>query len=131
MRRLSLVSISAVSVVAFMQIASAADLPRKAPAYTPPPPFSWTGCYLGGYVGGAWQGSKALIYRFLATPHALLIRAVSARQTSYRRIRGATTWAPASLAAALSAATGNPPPPPSCSALKVKPATCKPEWSCV
>ena len=41
--------------------ALAADLPRKAPAYTPPPPppvFSWTGCYLGGYAGGAWQGSN-------------------------------------------------------------------------
>ena len=41
--------------------ALAADLPRKAPAYTPPPPpvaYSWTGCYLGGYAGGAWQGSN-------------------------------------------------------------------------
>ena len=37
-------------------VASAADLPRKAPVYAPPPPppFSWTGCYLGGYAGGAW-----------------------------------------------------------------------------
>jgi outer membrane immunogenic protein len=36
--------------------ASAADLPRKAPAYMPPPPpaFTWTGCYIGGNVGGAW-----------------------------------------------------------------------------
>ena len=30
-----------------------ADLPRKAPAYLPPapPPFSWTGFYVGGSVG--------------------------------------------------------------------------------
>src|SRR5260370_25537982 len=35
--------------------ATAADLPvRKAPPVVPA--FSWTGCYLGGYVGGAWQG---------------------------------------------------------------------------
>ena len=36
--------------------ASAADLPRKAPAYSPPPPpvASWTGCYIGGNVGGAF-----------------------------------------------------------------------------
>ena len=27
-------------------------------ATTAPPLFSWTGCYLGGYVGGAWQGSN-------------------------------------------------------------------------
>src|SRR5215831_20842451 len=36
--------------------ASAADLPRKAPAYIPPapPPYVWTGCYIGGNVGGAF-----------------------------------------------------------------------------
>jgi outer membrane immunogenic protein len=57
MRRLSLAIIAAVSTVALTQIASAADLPRKAPAYTPPPPppvFSWTGFYIGGHIGGAW-----------------------------------------------------------------------------
>jgi outer membrane immunogenic protein len=34
----------------------AADLPRKAPAYIPPapPPITWTGCYVGGNVGGAF-----------------------------------------------------------------------------
>jgi outer membrane immunogenic protein len=30
----------------------AADMPVKAPP--PPAVFSWTGCYLGGYVGAAW-----------------------------------------------------------------------------
>src|SRR5690242_10508151 len=37
--------------------ASAADLPRKAPAYMPPPAptYVWTGCYIGGNVGGAWS----------------------------------------------------------------------------
>lgn len=36
--------------------ASAADLPRKAPPYMPPPvpALTWTGCYLGGNIGGAW-----------------------------------------------------------------------------
>ena len=37
--------------------ASAADLPARYPALSPPlivPVFSWTGCYLGGYAGGAW-----------------------------------------------------------------------------
>jgi len=35
----------------------AADLPRmpyKAPPPPPVPYFSWTGCYIGGHVGGAW-----------------------------------------------------------------------------
>ena len=36
--------------------ASAADLPRKAPAYIPPapPPITWTGCYIGGNIGGVF-----------------------------------------------------------------------------
>src|SRR5690349_19402437 len=37
-----------------------ADLPTKAPMYKAPPPvtvFSWTGCYIGVYGGGAWGGS--------------------------------------------------------------------------
>ena len=37
------------------QLASAADLPRKAPAAPPPTPvYSWTGFYVGGNVGGGW-----------------------------------------------------------------------------
>jgi outer membrane immunogenic protein len=37
---------------------SAADLPVRMPhTYAPIP--SWTGCYLGGYVGGAWKGGDA------------------------------------------------------------------------
>lgn len=44
------------SAAAFTQIASAADLPRKAPAYSPPVPvaFNWTGFYIGLNAGGHW-----------------------------------------------------------------------------
>jgi outer membrane immunogenic protein len=54
MRRLSIAVIAVTSTVAFTQMATAADLPVKAPVYTPPPVhvFSWTGCYIGGNVGG-------------------------------------------------------------------------------
>jgi outer membrane immunogenic protein len=40
--------------------ASAADLPRKAPAYIPPapPPITWTGCYIGGNIGGAFGNAS-------------------------------------------------------------------------
>ena len=54
MRKTSLALLAAVIGLAASQ-ASAADLPRKAPAYVPaPPPMTWTGCYVGANVGGAW-----------------------------------------------------------------------------
>ena len=55
MRKSSLTLLAAAIGLAASQ-ASAADLPRKAPAYIPPapPPMTWTGCYIGANVGGAW-----------------------------------------------------------------------------
>ena len=55
MRKSSLTLLAAAIGLAASQ-ASAADLPRKAPAYVPPapPPLTWTGCYIGANVGGAW-----------------------------------------------------------------------------
>src|SRR4051812_38153557 len=35
--------------------AMAADMPLKAPPPPPPPVFTWTGCYVGGSVGGIWR----------------------------------------------------------------------------
>jgi outer membrane immunogenic protein len=61
MRR-SLALISAVSVIVFTQFALAADLPRKAPAYTPPPApvplATWTGWYVGLNAGGHWSSNN-------------------------------------------------------------------------
>jgi outer membrane immunogenic protein len=55
MRKTSLALLAAAIGLAASQV-SAADLPRKAPAYVPPapPPLTWTGCYIGANVGGAW-----------------------------------------------------------------------------
>ena len=60
MHRLSHVSIAIVSAITLTQMATAADLPRKAPAYTPPPPavFSWTGFYVSGNAGWGWLRDK-------------------------------------------------------------------------
>jgi outer membrane immunogenic protein len=61
MGRRSLAFIVAVSTIALTQIASAADLPRKAPAYTPPPPppvYSWTGFYIGLNAGYGWSNAN-------------------------------------------------------------------------
>src|SRR6516164_8232540 len=63
MRRYSLTLLAAMAVgLASSQLASAADLgpvkrapARAAAAYIPPPPpFSWTGFYIGGNLGVAW-----------------------------------------------------------------------------
>ena len=48
---------SAAMLALFGGTASAADLSVKQPVYRAPPPvyvFSWTGCYVGGNVGGVW-----------------------------------------------------------------------------
>src|SRR5262249_30895088 len=46
--------LSAIALTASAAVpALAADLPRKAPAYVPPPAppaYVWTGCYIGGHI---------------------------------------------------------------------------------
>jgi outer membrane immunogenic protein len=62
---LSIALIAAASTIALTQMASAADLPRKAPVYVPPPPpvFSWTGFYVGGNIGYSWGKGDASFYQ--------------------------------------------------------------------
>src|SRR5262245_33191295 len=56
--RSSTILVGGIAAVAFAQLASAADLPRKAPpAPPPPPPLSWTGFYVGVNAGGNWGTS--------------------------------------------------------------------------
>jgi len=74
MRRSTIAAIAAVSTIAFMQIASAADLPRKAPDYAPPPLpaiYNWTGFYVGGNFGGVWSDGDAERGSFFASTGAL------------------------------------------------------------
>ena len=52
MRRYKCALLMAVAVVGLASVASAADMPVKARPMAPP--FSWTGCYVGGDVGVAW-----------------------------------------------------------------------------
>jgi outer membrane immunogenic protein len=65
MRRLQVALLAAVAVVGFASIATAADMPAKAPMYTTAPlaapAYSWTGFYLGANVGGGW-GSRNVSY---------------------------------------------------------------------
>jgi outer membrane immunogenic protein len=50
---ISRIAVSAFLVAAPLSIASAADMPLKAPP-PPAPVHSWTGFYIGGNAGGAW-----------------------------------------------------------------------------
>lgn len=63
LHRFPIALIAAVSAIAFTQIASAADLPVKAPRYAPPlpPPYNWTGFYVGGNVGYSWGNTDSTI----------------------------------------------------------------------
>ena len=60
MHRFSTRWIVAIATLALVEMAMAADLPLKAPAYAPPPPtvYSWTGFYIGANVGGVWGDPK-------------------------------------------------------------------------
>jgi outer membrane immunogenic protein len=59
-RKSSLTLLTAAVVLAASQ-ASAADRPRRAPPYIPPapPPITWTGCYIGANIGGAFGDASA------------------------------------------------------------------------
>jgi outer membrane immunogenic protein len=66
MQKHSLMLLAAAIGLAASQ-ASAADLPRKAPpaAIPPaPPPITWTGCYIGGNVGGIFGRGDAHFSNF-------------------------------------------------------------------
>jgi opacity protein-like surface antigen len=61
MRRASIALFAAVSTVAYAQIASAADMPVKAPGYKAPvvaPLYNWTGPYIGIAGGYGWGHSN-------------------------------------------------------------------------
>lgn len=61
--------LATVAAIGFAGAASAADLAvRAAPVYAPV--FNWSGCYIGGYVGGAWTAENVKVldvngYNFL------------------------------------------------------------------
>jgi outer membrane immunogenic protein len=57
MRRLLV--LAALCAAVSVQVASAADMPTKAPAYkaVEPIPYNWSGFYIGGHLGGAWSNS--------------------------------------------------------------------------
>ena len=62
MRILKAASLAAALTIGAASIASAADMPVKAPVYKAPivaPAYNWSGFYIGGHVGGAWSNVDA------------------------------------------------------------------------
>ena len=59
MRRFRCAVLAAVAVVGFASVASAADLPTKAPIVKAPVavPYNWTGFYIGANAGAIWSRS--------------------------------------------------------------------------
>jgi outer membrane immunogenic protein len=48
-------AVTALLIAAPLGVASAADMPVKAPKAAPPPAFDWNGFYVGAYAGAAWM----------------------------------------------------------------------------
>jgi outer membrane immunogenic protein len=60
--RVKLACLAGALTLGLSSIASAADLPARGPVYKAPaavPAFSWTGCYIGGFAGGAFPHNDA------------------------------------------------------------------------
>jgi len=54
MKNILMVTAAAAAILSISNTGKAADLPVKAMPPPLPPPFSWTGFYIGGNVGAAW-----------------------------------------------------------------------------
>ena len=64
--RFAVALLATAAIVGISVSASAADLPRKAPAYIPPAPlpYNWTGFYVGLNAGGSWGRQTNLYINF-------------------------------------------------------------------
>jgi outer membrane immunogenic protein len=62
MHRLAIVGAGLLSIAGLVGAASAADLPArtytKAPVAPPVITYNWTGCYIGGNIGGGWARTE-------------------------------------------------------------------------
>ena len=86
MKKLLLVGVALSALVAGP--AMAADLPVRAPiAYKSAPVityYSWTGCYIGGNVGGVWIKKDETLATPFGTSHARAPRSVPRRRQRHR-----------------------------------------------
>lgn len=94
MRRFQWALLAVVAVIGFASIASAADMPVKAPAYKAPiaaPVYNWTGWYVGGNVGYAWgraDTSTIVPLTFAGPPNNAIYSAASSPAFNSRGFTG-------------------------------------------
>src|SRR5438034_10546035 len=78
MKKIFLAAVAGVALLAagVGNSADAADVYRKAPAVAPappaPPPFSWTGCFIGAHWGWGW-GRKDIDEKFVETEDGIVL----------------------------------------------------------
>jgi opacity protein-like surface antigen len=118
MKRLLLVGVALTAL--FGGAALGAELRR--PAYEPPPPapppvLNWSGCYIGGYVGGAWNARDAIFTDRGNSTFTSFQGALPEREVA---IRGMSAWTTASSAAVLWAVTISRSARPLCSGSKAR-----------
>src|SRR5215831_11382692 len=61
-------AMAAVIFFGFVDAASAADMPVKAPMAAPVAFYNWTGFYVGGHIGGGWTKASESLAAGPATP---------------------------------------------------------------
>jgi len=75
MKRTITLGLGALAMAGMALPASAADLGArpitKAPVAAPPPIFSWTGCYIGGNLGGKWSANDDFNVNVASVPVVL------------------------------------------------------------
>src|SRR5262249_33953039 len=60
MKRQHLSALLPLALLGGVQVASAADMPVKAPPVPVVAPYSWTGCYVGAEGGGSWGRDRSI-----------------------------------------------------------------------
>ncbi|EJN15876.1 hypothetical protein PMI42_00532 [Bradyrhizobium sp. YR681] len=73
MRVLGIVAVAVSFSLAGMTTAGAADMALKAPVTAPAAVFSWTGFYVGGNVGGAWNRNEMAAYNGPVLPGFIVL----------------------------------------------------------
>lgn len=82
MKKLALLAaVSSVALVAGGAV-NAADMPLKALPRVAPPVYSWTGCYVGGHVGGGWGRHEVTATNFSFGPGGTFISRTNAIDSS-------------------------------------------------